>query len=49
MIICKKCKRQTEDGEPTGTFRTIVNKETKGTRIFKADIVCMNCAGLEEK
>lgn len=49
MIKCKLCKRQTEEGEPTGTFRTIVyidpKDKSKGKRIFKSIIVCMNCDG----
>lgn len=49
MIKCKLCKRQTEEGEPTGTFRTMVyidpKDKSKGKRIFKSIMVCMNCDG----
>ncbi len=49
MIKCKKCGRQTERGEPTGNFLTMVYKNPKdkseGKRIFKSEIVCMKCSG----
>lgn len=49
MIKCKLCKRQTEIGEPTGKFRTMVyidpDDKSKGNRIFSEKIVCMNCDG----
>ena len=49
MIICKLCKRQTKPNEPTGKFRTMVyidpNDKSKGKRIFKEIIVCMDCDG----
>ena len=49
MIKCSLCKRQTETGEPTGRFLTMVyinpNDKSKGKRIFKSKIVCMNCNG----
>ena len=49
MIKCPICKRQTEKGESTGKFLTIVynnpNNDLEGTRIFKSQICCMNCNG----
>lgn len=48
MIKCPICKRQTELGESTGKFLTkvyIPNDKTKGKRIFKSKIVCMDCNG----
>lgn len=49
MIKCGLCKRQTNSGEPTGKFYTMVykdsNDKSKGKRIFSEKIVCMNCNG----
>lgn len=49
MIKCPICKRQTEPGEITGKFLTMVYRDpkdkSKGKRIFKEKIVCMNCNG----
>jgi len=44
MIRCPKCKRITEKGETTGTFRLIENLG-KGKRITSSQRVCMNCVG----
>ncbi len=49
MIKCSSCKRQTQKGETTGKFKTMVykdiNDKSKGKRIFKEVTVCMNCNG----
>ena len=49
MLKCPLCKRQTERGETTGQFLTMVyqNPENKseGKRIFKSKKVCMDCNG----
>lgn len=49
MVKCPLCKKQTERGEPTGKYNTMVyidpEDESKGKRIFKSKIVCMNCQG----
>ena len=49
MLKCKLCKKQTNEREPTGTFRTMVyidpKDKSKGKRIFKSIKVCMNCDG----
>ena len=49
MIKCLLCKRQTQKGETTGKFRTMVykdiNNQSEGKRIFKEIIVCMGCNG----
>jgi len=49
MFKCPLCQRQTERGEPTGKFLTMVykNPENKleGKRIFKSKKVCMDCNG----
>lgn len=49
MIKCPLCKRQTEPRETTGKFLTMVYNDpkdkSKGKRIFKEQIVCMNCKG----
>ena len=49
MIKCPLCKRQTEKGEPTGKYNTMVYKNpedrAEGKRIFKSKIVCTNCSG----
>ena len=49
MIKCPLCKRQTERGESTGQFLTMVYNDpkdkSKGKRIFQSKRVCMNCNG----
>ena len=49
MLICKLCKRQTNPGEPTGKFLTIVYKNPKerneGKRIFSEIKTCVRCSG----
>ncbi len=49
MLICKLCKRQTEKGEPTGKFLTMVyvdpDNRSKGKRIFEEKKVCIACSG----
>ncbi len=49
MIKCKLCKRQTEKGEATGKFNTLVyidpKDKSKGKRIYSSIIVCVNCNG----
>jgi hypothetical protein len=53
MITCPLCKRQTEKGESTGKFLTMVyndsNDKSKGKRIFKSKIVCIDCIGEKTK
>lgn len=48
MIKCPMCKRITEKGEPTGTFRLMENLE-KGKRIVSSQRVCINCMGEKSK
>ena len=49
MIKCLLCKRQTQKGETTGKFITMVykdpNDKSKGKRIFKEKKVCIDCNG----
>ena len=49
MIKCRLCKRQTNKGEPTGKFYTMVyidpHDKSKGKRIFEEKVVCMGCKG----
>ena len=40
MIKCSRCKRLTKEGESTGKFIVIKNKQ-----IISSEIVCMNCNG----
>jgi len=49
MLKCPLCRRQTEPREVTGKFNTMVyidpQNVTRGKRIVKSNIVCMNCNG----
>jgi len=49
MLKCPLCKRQTERGEPTGQYLTMVYKNpennSEGKRIFKSKKVCIDCNG----
>jgi len=48
MIRCKKCKRQTETGESTGSLDIIEYLDPKGKRIISSQIVCIDCSGEKE-
>ncbi len=52
MINCKKCKRITKTGEPTGLlrkFRVWFDKDKKEHKdIISSKVVCLNCVEREQ-